>query len=53
MDSSGLAVLLLAKRRLPNITLRDPSRLVLRLLELTGVIGTFTVERNGAMGEDQ
>lgn len=44
MDSSGLAVLLRAKDRVPDICLRRPPRLVTRLLTLTGTSHAFTVE---------
>jgi anti-sigma B factor antagonist len=37
MDSSGLALLVSVARRVPEVELRDPSPIVRRLIELTGL----------------
>lgn len=37
MDSAGIAVLLGASRRVPNVRLREPSAAVRRVLEMTGL----------------
>jgi len=43
MDSSGIALLLWAAERVPNVELRDPSMIVQRLIELTGLGATLRV----------
>ena len=37
MDSAGIAVLLAASRKVPSVSLRDPSPAVRRVLEMTGL----------------
>ncbi len=37
MDSSGIALLLSVARRVPEVQIRDPSPIVRRLVELTGL----------------
>lgn len=44
MDSSGLTALLWTAERFPDITLREPSRQVARLLDLAGVADSFRIE---------
>jgi anti-sigma B factor antagonist len=43
MDSSGLAVLAFVARKVPVIELRDPSPIVRRLVELTGLAQILNV----------
>lgn len=49
VDSSGLAVLLMASRRWASvdkrIVLRRPSKALLRIVELTGALRAFEIER--------
>jgi len=44
VDSSGLAVLLQAAERAPDIALRNPTRIVRRVIEATGLEATLPVE---------
>jgi anti-sigma B factor antagonist len=43
MDSSGLAMLALFARKVPEIELRDPSPNVRRLIDLSGLAATLNV----------
>jgi anti-anti-sigma factor len=43
MDSSGLALLASIKRKVPEIELRNPSPIVRRLIELTGLAEILNV----------
>lgn len=43
MDSSGLALLASVARKVPEIELRDPSAIVRRLIELTGLAEILNV----------
>lgn len=43
MDSSGLALLASVARKVPEVELRDPSPIVRRLIELTGLAGILNV----------
>ncbi len=43
MDSSGLALLASVAQRVPEVELRDPSPIVRRLIELTGLVGILNV----------
>ena len=43
MDSSGLALLASIDRKVPEIELRDPSLIVRRLIELTGLAEILNV----------
>ena len=44
MDSSGLAVLLEARGRAADVALHDPSPIVRRIVEASGVAASFTIE---------
>jgi len=44
MDSSGIAVLLRARRSVGSVLIRDPSTVVRRLLELTGLTEVLPIE---------
>jgi anti-sigma B factor antagonist len=44
VDSSGLAVLLQAAERAPDIVLRNPTGIVRRVIEATGLEATLPVE---------
>ena len=43
MDSSGLALLASVARKVPEVELRDPSPIVRRLIELTGLAEILNV----------
>jgi anti-sigma B factor antagonist len=43
MDSSGIALLLSVAQRVPEVQLRDPSPIVRRLIELTGLEQTLRI----------
>lgn len=43
MDSSGLAMLLAMTGRAGRVEIRDPQPLIRRVIELTGLSGTFVV----------
>jgi anti-sigma B factor antagonist len=43
MDSSGLALLASFARKVPEVELRDPSPIVRRLIDLTGLAGILNV----------
>lgn len=43
MDSSGLAVLLAMTGRAATVEIRDPQPIIRRVIELTGLSGTFVV----------
>ncbi len=45
MDSSGLAMLLALAERIGTVELRNPSGLVRRVIELTGVSGVFRITK--------
>jgi anti-anti-sigma factor len=51
IDSSGLRSLIRAKRKMgdrsDSVVLRDPQAATSRLLEITGLVDQFPVERNG------
>jgi anti-anti-sigma factor len=44
IDSSGLAVLLAAAQKVPSVRLRNPSSIVLRVVEVTGLSETLPTE---------
>jgi anti-sigma B factor antagonist len=44
IDSSGLAVLLAAAQRVPSVQLRNPSPIVRRVVEVTGLSETLPTE---------
>ena len=44
IDSSGLAVLLAVARRVPRVQLRNPSPMLQRVLEVTGLSETLPTE---------
>jgi anti-anti-sigma factor len=44
MDSSGLAVLLQAAQKVPSVTLRNPSDIIKRVLETTGLSEVLPIE---------
>jgi anti-anti-sigma factor len=43
MDSAGIAVLVTAAANVNNVQLRDPSPVVRRVIELTGLSGVLTI----------
>jgi anti-anti-sigma factor len=45
MDSAGVAVLITAAREVDDVHLRDPSPIVRRVIELTGLSGVLPTER--------
>jgi anti-sigma B factor antagonist len=45
MDSSGIAVLLQARKAVRSIHIRNPSTVVRRLIELTGLADILPIER--------
>ncbi len=44
IDSSGLAVLLAAAQKVPSVQLRNPSPIVRRVIEVTGLSETLPME---------
>jgi anti-sigma B factor antagonist len=44
IDSSGLAVLLAAAQKVPSVQLRNPSAIVRRVVEVTGLTETLPTE---------
>jgi anti-sigma B factor antagonist len=44
IDSSGLAVLLAAAQKVPSVQLRNPSAIVRRVIEVTGLSETLPAE---------
>jgi anti-sigma B factor antagonist len=44
MDSAGIAVLLGAAEKVSGVSLRDPSPIIRRVLEITGLFDVFTIE---------
>jgi anti-sigma B factor antagonist len=45
MDSAGIAVLLRAAAEVPSLALRDPSPIVRRIVEVTGLTGVLEIEQ--------
>jgi anti-sigma B factor antagonist len=43
MDSSGIALLVRVAQRVPDVELRNPSQIVRRLIELTGLAETLRI----------
>jgi anti-sigma B factor antagonist len=44
MDSAGIAVLLRVAARVPTVQLRNPSKAVRRVIEVTGLTGVLAIE---------
>jgi anti-anti-sigma factor len=44
MDSSGIAMLLRAAARIPTVRVRNPSPMVRRIIEVTGLTGVLHIE---------
>jgi anti-sigma B factor antagonist len=44
MDSAGIAVLLGAAKKVSSVSLRNPSPIIRRVLEITGLLDVFAVE---------
>jgi anti-anti-sigma factor len=44
MDSAGIAVLLGAAEKVSDVSLRNPSPIIRRVLEITGLFDVFTIE---------
>jgi anti-anti-sigma factor len=44
MDSAGIAVLLGAAEKVSSVSLRKPSPIIRRVLEITGLFDVFTIE---------
>ena len=44
MDSSGIALLLRAAARIPTVRVRNPSPMVRRIIEVTGLTGVLPIE---------
>jgi anti-anti-sigma factor len=44
MDSAGIAVLIGATRKVDGVYLRNPSRIVRRVIEVTGLAGLLQIE---------
>jgi anti-sigma B factor antagonist len=44
MDSAGIAVLIGATTRASSVSLRNPSPIIRRVLEATGLTGVFSIE---------
>jgi anti-anti-sigma factor len=44
MDSAGIAVLLGAAEKVSSVSLRNPSPIIRRVLEITGLFDVFTIE---------
>lgn len=51
MDSSGLAILLVAAKSVP-VSLRHPSPAIVRLVELTGLSGVLPIEEGASPPAD-
>jgi anti-anti-sigma factor len=45
MDSAGIAVLLRVAAQVPTVQIRNPSKAVRRVIEVTGLTGVLTIEQ--------